>query len=66
MNIVLPTLHVRRSAQAVPLAAACLAAALPAEVRKEVHLLDLFPDQSEEAMAAEILSRHPEMVAFPI
>jgi radical SAM superfamily enzyme YgiQ (UPF0313 family) len=66
VNIVLPTLHVRRSVQAVPLAAACLAAALPVDARKEVHLLDLFPDQSDEAMAEEILSHSPELVAFPV
>jgi radical SAM superfamily enzyme YgiQ (UPF0313 family) len=66
VNIVLPTLHVRRSPQAVPLAAACLAAALPEEARRGAHLLDLFPDQGEEAMAAQILSFRPELVAFPL
>ena len=48
MQIVLATLHVRPSAQAVPLAAACLAAALPEERRQQTHLLDLFPDQSDD------------------
>lgn len=66
MNIALPTLHVRRSVQAVPLAAACLAAALPEPSREGVHLLDLFPDQGEEDMAGEILSCRPELVAFPL
>lgn len=66
MKIALPTLHVRRSFQSVPLAAACLAAALPEDVRGGARLIDLFPDQSEEAMAAEILSIRPELVAFPL
>lgn len=66
MNIVLPTLHVRRSAQAVPLAAASLAAALPEELRQSARLLDLFPDMSEDAMLEAILAAEPALVAFPL
>ncbi|BCA80745.1 B12-binding domain-containing radical SAM protein [Desulfuromonas sp. AOP6] len=66
MTIVLPTLHVRRSAQAVPLAAACLAAALPAPLRSTTHLPDFFPDQSDEDILAGILAFAPDLVAFPI
>ncbi|MCP3175741.1 DUF4080 domain-containing protein [Desulfuromonas sp. KJ2020] len=66
MTIVLPTLHVRRSAQAVPLAAACLAAALPASLRSATHLPDFFPDQSDEDILAGILAFAPDLVAFPI
>ena len=66
MTIVLPTLHVRRSAQAVPLAAGCLAAALPEALRKTTHLPDFFPDQSDEEILAGILAFAPDLVAFPI
>ncbi len=65
MNIVLPTLHVRRSAQAVPLAAACLAASLPQELRRDARLVDLFPEQSQQAMADAVLASAPDLVAFP-
>jgi len=66
MIIALPTLHVRPSAQAVPLAAGCLAAALPAELRQGAHLLDLFPDTPIAAMQEQILALQPQMVAFPL
>ena len=65
MNIVIATLHVRRSAQAVPLAAACLAASLPGERQAATCLIDLFPEQSPETMAEQILACDPELVAFP-
>ncbi len=66
MQIVLATLHVRPSAQAVPLAAACLAAALPEERRQQTHLLDLFPEQSDDELLSTILAGHPTLVAFPL
>jgi radical SAM superfamily enzyme YgiQ (UPF0313 family) len=66
MRIVLPTLHVRRSAQAVPLAAGCLKAALPDSLRARTLLLDLFPEQSEQGMLQAILSLEPRVVAFPL
>ncbi len=66
MKIVLPTLHVRRSPQAVPLAAACLAAALPAPLRDQATLLDFFPPAAEEEMLEEILACRPDLVAFPL
>lgn len=66
MKIVLPTLHVRRSAQSVPLAAGCLAAALPAEQRRETVLIDLFLDQGMQHWRAEILAREPDLVCFPV
>jgi len=47
MIIVLPTLHVRPSAQAVSLAAASLAAALPKKLRTQARLIDLFPERDE-------------------
>lgn len=66
MIIVLPTLHVRPSAQAVPLAAGCLAAALPAELRPGARLLELFPDTPLAAMQEQILALQPQLVAFPL
>jgi radical SAM superfamily enzyme YgiQ (UPF0313 family) len=66
MKIVFATLHVRRSPQAVPLAAGCLAAALPKELRQHCRLLDLFPDDQPESMLAKILDLEPDVVALPV
>lgn len=66
MRILLPTLHVRPSPQAVPLAAACLKAALPEDSRRRTSLLDLYPRQSDAEMLAEILAAAPDLVAFPL
>jgi radical SAM superfamily enzyme YgiQ (UPF0313 family) len=66
MNIVLATLHVRPSAQAVPLAGACLAAALPESLRRQTRLLDLFPGEDDEQMLTAILAGCPDLVAFPL
>ena len=66
MKIVLATLHVRRSAQAVPLAAACLAAALPEPFRSDVQLVDLFLEQNTREMCDLIQTEKPDLVAFPM
>lgn len=66
MIIVFCTLHVRRSAQAVALAAGCLAAALPAEFMAKPILLDAFLDQDDQEIIAAILAASPELVAFPV
>jgi radical SAM superfamily enzyme YgiQ (UPF0313 family) len=66
MHIVLATLHVRPSAQAVPLAAACLAAALPERLRQQTRLLDFFPGEDDERLLAAILAGDPDLVAFPL
>lgn len=66
MRILLVTLHVRPSAQAVPLAAGCLAAALPDRRRRNVRLLDLFPRAAEGEALERILGFDPQMVAFPL
>ena len=65
-TIVLVTLHARRSAQAVPLAAASVAAALPEKLRTRTRLLDLFPEDSETAALQKILALSPGLVAFPL
>ena len=66
MKILFCTLHVRRSLQAVPLAAGCLAAALPADLPVEPILLDAFPDQSNDEIISAILDKSPQVVAFPV
>jgi len=66
MKIVFSTLHVRRSIQAVSLAAGCLAAALPVKLRKSCLLLDCFPDQTDQEIILSILADSPQVVAFPV
>jgi len=66
MKIVLATLHVQSNAQAVPLAAGCLVAALPAEQRRTCHLVDLFPRPDEDAWLAQLLEHSPDLIAFPL
>jgi radical SAM superfamily enzyme YgiQ (UPF0313 family) len=66
MRILLPTLHVRPSAQAIPLAAGNLKASLPAELQSQTELLDLFSPQSVAEMAEGILARSPQLIAFPL
>ena len=66
MRIVIASLHVRRSAQAVALAAGCLAAALPEDLRRQTLLVDLFPEMTTEEMAGRILASDPTLVAVPL
>ena len=66
MKMVFCTLHVRRSSQAVPLAAGCLAAALPAGLCTSTRLVDAYPEQSDHEILAAILSASPDVVAFPV
>ncbi len=66
MTIVFCTLHVRRSAQAVSLAAGCLAAALPADIATKSTLLDFFPEQDDQEILSAVLTENPDMVAFPV
>jgi len=66
MNLVFCTLHVRRSSQAVPLAAGCLAAALPAGLCTSIRLVDIYPEQSDHEILSAILSANPDVVAFPV
>jgi len=66
MNIVLPTLHVRRSPQAVPLAAACLAATLADQPALSAKLFDFFPDQTDAAIIETIVAAEPDLIAIPL
>ena len=66
MRILLPTLHVRPSAQAIPLAAGCLKACLPQSLRATTQLLDLFPEPSDADLLEQILAPQPQVIAFPL
>ena len=66
MKTVFCTLHVRRSTQAVALAAGCLAAALPPALRKASILIDAFPEQTDQEILAAILAAKPEVVLFSV
>jgi len=66
MRILIPTFHVRRSAQAIPLAAGCLKANLPQPLREQTRLLDMFPGPDLAKQTATILDIRPEVVAFPL
>ncbi len=66
MRIALATLHVRPSAQATPLAAGFLAAALPPGERRELALIDLFPEQSDGEMVARLTASNPDLIAFSL
>ncbi|MDG5469307.1 DUF4080 domain-containing protein [Deltaproteobacteria bacterium IMCC39524] len=66
MKIVFCTLHVRRSTQAISLAAGCLASALPEPLSQTSTLVDAFPDQSDQEILTMILQTQPDVVAFPV
>lgn len=66
MRILLPTLHVRRSPQSIPLATGCLKACLPEQFRSNTQLLDLFPDQSDSEFLQLILAHRPQLIAFSL
>ena len=66
MRTLIVTQHVRKSAQAVPLAAACLCAALPAELRQQTDIINLYPDMEPDLVCRQILSYQPEVIGFSI
>ena len=66
MKIVLPTLHVRHSPQAVPLAAANLVASLGDRSDIDCQLLDFFPDNTAETICNVIIAAQPDLVAIPL
>lgn len=66
MLILLATLHVRASAQAVPLAAGCLKASLPTNLRQQTELIDLFPEMDTASLCQQLLDRNPTVIAFPL
>ncbi len=66
MHILIATMHVRPSAQAVPLAAGCIKACLPAGLQQQTDLIDLFPEVNIEQLCRQILSFNPTIIAFPL
>ena len=66
MKIVFCTLHVRRSTQAISLAAGCLVSALPEPLSQSSSLIDAFPDQTDQEILTMILEPQPDVVAFPV
>lgn len=66
MRIVIATLHVRHSPQAVSLAGGCLLAALPENLRQGCQLMDLYPDQAVDTWQKTILANNPQLVAFSL
>ncbi len=66
MKSVFCTIHVRRSPQAISLAAGCLAAALPPEFRKSSVLIDSFLKQTDQEILSSILASDPDIVLFPV
>jgi len=66
MRILIATLHVRRSTQAVALAAGSLKACLPADLQQQTDLIDLFPDVAIEDLTQQLLDYSPKIIAFPL
>ena len=66
MKIAFPTLHVRKSAQATPLAAASLAATLVEKPNCQCLLLDFFPEDTPEKIVQTLLKSAPDLVAIPL
>lgn len=66
MNLAFCTLHVRRSSQAIALAAGCLTAALPEALRSRSTQIDLYPDQTDAEILAMIESASPQVVLFSV
>ncbi|MCK4621563.1 MAG: radical SAM protein [Desulfuromonadales bacterium] len=66
LSVLIPTLHVRRSVQAVALAAGNLKACLPPQLRRQTELLDLFPQQHTAELVEMVLARRPRLIAFPL
>lgn len=60
------TLHVRDSAQAVPLAAATVAASLPPLQRSSLNLINAYLADSDDDIIARIFSVHPSLVSFSL
>ena len=66
MKILIVSLHVRRSAQAVALAAGNLKSALPARLQQTTRLLDLYLQQPVPQMLEMIKAEKAQLVAFSL
>lgn len=65
-RIVFVTLHVRRSPQAVPLAAASVVASLPPKYRATTQLINSYLSQPDEEILGVVLNAAPQCVAFSL
>ena len=69
-RIVLVTIHVGRGSQAIPLGAACVAAALKHDPRLSdraaVELVEAFPEESPRELADRIAARGADLVGFSL
>ena len=65
-TIVFVTLHVRQSAQAVPLAAATIAASLSPLQRSSIRLIDAYLADSDDDIVAQIFSVDPYLISFSL
>ncbi len=66
MSILIATLHVRPSMQAVPLAAGCLKAGLPDNLQQQTELIELFPETDTALLCQQLLDLNPRIIAFPL
>ncbi len=58
--------HVRQSTQAVPLAAACLSAALPSELKQQTEIVNLYPPVDIDRVCRQLLDKQPDVIAFSL
>jgi hypothetical protein len=65
-RIAFVTLHVRRSPQAVPLAAATVVASLPPAYRATTQLIDGYLSQHDDEILSQIFDVTPHCVAFSL
>lgn len=65
-RIAFVTLHVRRSPQAVPLAAASVVASLPSAVRATTQLIDCYLSQNDDEILSQVFNTSPDCVAFSL
>ncbi|MFO7577124.1 MAG: radical SAM protein [Pelovirga sp.] len=66
MRILIVTSHVRPSAQAVPLAAGCIRAALPAKLQQQTEIINTYPDQTTAALCHLLLAKQPAVIALSL
>ena len=66
MKTLIVSLHVRRSAQAVALAAGNLKAAMPADLQQTTQLLDLYLQQPVTQMFEMIKAENADLIAFSL
>jgi len=66
MRILIVTQHVRASAQAVPLAAACINAALSSEHQQQTEIINLYPPLDLNLVSEQMLAKQPDIIAFSL